>query len=85
MLGQKKTPKITKWSQRQAKKVVRNARKKYEKAFKIFQEKPQSFNSYISKNTKYKTSVGPLKNGDTDTKDDSEICEVLNKFFASVM
>ena len=74
-----------KHAQQQAKKVVRNARKKFEKNLaKNFKKNPKAFYSYFSKNSKSKTSVGPLKNGSTDTQNDSEVCEVLNRFFASV-
>ena len=72
-------------SQKQAKKLVRNARKKYEKNLaKNFKNNPKAFYSYISKNTKTKTSIGPLKDGDSETQNDAEMCDVLNKFFASV-
>ena len=64
----KKHVKEYKKSQQQAKKVLRNARKRYEKNLaKFFKNNPKAFYLYISQNIKTKTSIGTLKTGDTDT------------------
>jgi len=72
-------------AQKQTKKVIRKARKNYEKKLaRNFKNNPKAFYTYISKTTKSKNIVGPLKSKDHETQNDSEVCDVLNGFFTSV-
>jgi len=72
-------------AQQQVKKSVRRARKNYERNLaKNFKNNPKPFYCYISRNSKTKSLVGPLKCGDQVTQSDAEVCDVLNNFFTSV-
>ena len=45
----------------------------------------KDFNSYVKTKTKVRCSVGPLKNNDGElVADQTQMCELLNSFFASV-
>ena len=68
-------------SQQQAKKVVRNARKRYEKILQRILRIIQKHST--PKIPKTKTSIGPPKAGDTDIQSDAEMCKVLNVFLLS--
>ena len=45
---------------------------------------PKAFYSYLNKQIKFCSSVGPLKNNGETVSDDSRMADILNKFFASV-
>ena len=69
--------------EKECKKAIRNAKRNYEK--KIANDSNlKTFNAYVKKKTKNKTSVGPLLVDKKIISDNSEIANALNDYFCSV-
>ena len=65
--------------------TIRNAKRNLErKLAKNVKKNPKAFYSYLNKQSKSRSSVGPLKHNDKTVSDDPGMADVLNKFFASV-
>ena len=71
--------------EKEVQRSVRQAKRKFErKLAKSAKKNPKEFYSYIKSKTSNKESVGPLKDGDSTTTENSRIAELLNSFFSSV-
>ena len=71
--------------ERETKKLVLQAKRKFErKLAKEAKKKPKMFYSYLKSKTSNKSSVGPLKDNDCVVSNDTDMANVLNKFFVSV-
>ena len=70
-------------SENEAKKVVKKAKKQYEKKI-AFGNNKRKFDSYVKNKTKNKSGIGPLKHNNTIVTDDGEMATLLNNFFSSV-
>ena len=72
-----------KLSEKQCKKAVRSAKRKFESNIATKGNK-RPFNAYIKSKTKSRDSVGPLKAGNTFIMDNGEMATLLNNTFGSV-
>ena len=70
-------------SEKDCKKAVSKAKKKFEKKLST-SNNPKPFNSYIKRNTKDRTGIGPLKSGDQTVCDPKDMAKILNDYFTSV-
>ena len=71
--------------ERETKILVKQAKKKFEKKLaKEAKKKPKMFYSYLRSKTSNRTSVGPLKENNEVVSDDTEMANILNRFFSSV-
>ncbi len=74
---------IYKKVEKNCRKAVRNAKRKFERKIASSSNKKQ-FNSYLKSKTKTKTGVGPLINDKKVVTDAKEMSDILNSYFASV-
>lgn len=70
-------------TENEAKKIVRNAKKRYEKKI-AFGNNKKKFDSYVKNKTKNRHGIGPLKHNNITVTDDAEMATLLNNFFSSV-
>ena len=70
-------------SEKQCKKAVQQAKKKFEKKLADNGNK-RPFNAYIKSKTKTRQNVGPLKVNNKLVTENVEMAEALNEFFSSV-
>ena len=72
--------------QKSVTKTIRDAKRKLErKIAKNMKKNPRQFYSYLSKNTKSRSPVGPLIDSDgTQVSEPQGMCQILNNFFSSV-
>ena len=70
-------------AEKDAKKAIRNVKRKYEQQLAT-NSNLKKFNSYVKTKTKYKTTIGPLKDGNNTISDDKDMANMLNNFFVSV-